>query len=121
MRNSNRGKERATMRRILKPIIAFMLIAVVAAPAWADEYTDAIAAFKKAGESSDFFRTAYGYAIFPTIVKGALIVGGARGEGRVYARGQHVGNSTMTQGSVGLQIGGAGYSEIVFFRDEAAF
>ena len=60
------------MRKVLKPIIAFFLIALVAAPAWADEYTDAIAAFKKAGESSDFFRTAYGYAVFPTIVKGAL-------------------------------------------------
>jgi len=109
------------MRNILKPIIAFFLIALVAAPAWADEYTDAIAAFKNAGQSSDFFRTAYGYAVFPTIVKGALVVGGARGKGRVYARGQYVGNSTMTQASVGLQIGGAGYSEIVFFRDEPAF
>ena len=109
------------MRKHMKPIIAFILVALVAAPAWADEYTDAIAAFKKASQSSDFFRTAYGYAVFPTIVKGALIVGGARGEGLVYARGQHVGNSTMTQASVGLQVGGAGYSEIIFFRDEAAF
>ena len=109
------------MRKHLKPIIAFILVALVAAPAWADEYADAIAAFKKAGQSSDFFRTAYGYAVFPTIVKGALIVGGARGQGRVYARGQHVGDSTMTQASVGLQIGGAGYSEVIFFRDEAAF
>jgi len=109
------------MRRYLKPLIAFLLVGLVALPAWADEYSDAIAAFKNAGQSSDFLKTAYGYAVFPTIVKGALIVGGARGEGRVYAKGQHVGNSTMTQGSVGLQIGGAGYSEIVFFRDEAAF
>src|SRR5215472_738268 len=112
---------REPMRKHLKPIIAFILVALVAAPAWADEYADAIAAFKKAGQSSDFFRTAYGYAVFPTIVKGALIVGGARGEGRVYNRGQHVGNTDMTQASVGLQIGGQGYSEIIFFQDERAF
>ena len=54
-------------------------------------------------------------------MKGAIIVGGAHGDGRVYARGKHVGDSSMTQGTLGLQIGGEGYSEIVFFQDERAF
>jgi lipid-binding SYLF domain-containing protein len=102
-------------------IIVFAFVALAGAPAWADEYADTVAVFKNAGESGGFFKTAYGYAVFPTIVKGAFIVGGAHGDGRVYARGQHVGDSSMTQASVGLQIGGEGYSEIVFFQEERAF
>jgi lipid-binding SYLF domain-containing protein len=102
-------------------IIAFVFVALAGSPAQADEYTDTIAIFKNAGESGDYFKTAYGYAVFPTIVKGAFIVGGAHGDGRVYAKGQHVGDSSMTQATVGLQIGGEGYSEIVFFQDERAF
>ena len=50
-----------------------------------------------------------------------FIVGRAHGSGRLYAKGKYVGNSSMTQATVGLQIGGAGYSEIVFFQDERAF
>jgi lipid-binding SYLF domain-containing protein len=102
-------------------IIALVFLALAGSPARADEYTDTVAVFKNAGESGNYFKTAYGYAVFPTIVKGAFIVGGARGAGRVYAKGLHVGDSTMTQASVGLQIGGEGYSEIVFFQDERAF
>src|SRR5262249_1806507 len=105
----------------LTSIIAFVLVALAVSPAWADEYSDTIAIFKNAGESGKFFQTAYGYAVFPTIMKGAFLVGGAHGTGRVYAKGEHVGNSSMTQATVGLQIGGAGYSEIVFFQDERAF
>jgi lipid-binding SYLF domain-containing protein len=102
-------------------IIAFVLITLAVSPVRADEYSDTIAIFSNAGESSKFFKSAYGYAVFPTIAKGAFIVGGARGDGRVYAKGKHIGDSTLTQATVGLQIGGAGYSEIVFFQDERAF
>ena len=68
-------------------IIALVFVALAASPARADEYTNTIAIFKNAGESGKFFQTAYGYAVFPTIVKGAFIVGGAHGNGRVYAKG----------------------------------
>jgi lipid-binding SYLF domain-containing protein len=105
----------------LTRIFAFVLVTMAISPAWADEYSNTIAIFKNAGESGKYFNNAYGYAVFPTIVKGALIVGGAHGDGRVYAKGRYVGNTSMTQGSVGFQIGGAGFSEIVFFRDERAF
>ena len=105
----------------LTSIIAFVLVTLAVSPARADEYSNTVAIFQNAGESGKFFKTAYGYAVFPTIVKGAFIVGGAHGDGRVYAKGKYVGNSSMTQATVGLQIGGAGYSEIVFFQDERAF
>jgi lipid-binding SYLF domain-containing protein len=77
--------------------------------------------FKNAGQSAAFFSDSYGYAVFPTIGKGGFIVGGAHGDGRVYRQGMHVGDSSMTQVSVGLQAGGQAYSMIVFLQDERAF
>ena len=53
--------------------------------AFADEYDDARKVFTNAGESGAFFGKAYGYALFPTIGKGGVGIGGAYGNGRVYA------------------------------------
>jgi lipid-binding SYLF domain-containing protein len=86
-----------------------------------DEYDDTIKIFRDAGQSGAFFEKSYGYAVFPTIGKGGLIVGGAHGSGRVYEKGNYVGDSSMTQVSVGAQIGGEAYSEIIFFEDKRAF
>ena len=102
-------------------IIAILGFALPAVPAWADSYSDTINVFKKAGESGHFFNTAYGYAVFPTIGKGGVGVGGAYGKGRVYQKGRYVGDTSMTQLSVGFQLGGQAYSQIVFFQDERAF
>ncbi len=63
-----------------------------------------------------FFTSSKGYAVFPTIAKGAFGVGGAYGKGVLYEKGVHVGYCDLTQGSIGLQIGGQGYSEIIFFQ-----
>ena len=68
----------------------------------ADEYDDTIKVFKKAGESGEFFEKSYGYAVFPTIGKGGMGIGGAHGKGRVYGQGKYVGDATMTQLTVGL-------------------
>jgi lipid-binding SYLF domain-containing protein len=92
-----------------------------AAPARADKYSETIELFKEAGESNAFFGKSYGYAVFPTIGKGGLGIGGAYGKGRVYAGGQAVGESSMTQLSVGFQAGGQGYSLIIFFEDKRSF
>jgi lipid-binding SYLF domain-containing protein len=109
------------MLKRLVSIIAFMAIAVPVSSAWADEYQDTINVFKKAGESGTYFGKSYGYAVFPTIGKGGVGVGGAYGKGRVYAKGKHVGDTSMAQVTVGLQLGGQAYSEIIFFEDERAF
>jgi lipid-binding SYLF domain-containing protein len=100
--------------------LAFALLALSFSPARADEYSDTIKVFKDAGESGSLFDTAYGYAVFPTIGKGGFVVGGAYGTGRVYEKGKHIGDSSMTQVSVGLQLGGQAYSEIIFFQDARA-
>lgn len=68
-----------------------------------------------------FFNDAYAYAVFPEITKGAAGVGAANGEGLVYEQGQVVGWSTVTQITVGLQLGGQTFGEIVFFQDRDSF
>jgi lipid-binding SYLF domain-containing protein len=101
-----------------------LLVVLIALPftyAFADEYADAIKIFRNAGESAKFFGNSYGYAVFPTIGKGGIIVGAAHGSGRVYRQGTYVGDTSMTQLSVGAQLGGQAYREIIFFQNKHAF
>jgi len=86
--------------------------------AHASKYSDTIELFKHAGESAEFFNNCYAYAVFPTIGAGGLIVGGARGKGHVYVHDRLVGDTTMTQLSIGFQAGGEAYSEMIFFQDK---
>ena len=67
-----------------------------------------------------FFENAAGYAVFPSVGKGGLIVGGAYGKGLIIVNQQVDGYTTMTQASVGLQVGGQKYSQFIFFRDQVA-
>jgi lipid-binding SYLF domain-containing protein len=99
---------------------AILFFALATGSAWADNYSDTVEVFKKAVPSS-FFEKSYGYAVFPTIGKGGIGVGGAHGKGRVYAKGVHVGDTTMSQLTVGFQLGGQAFSQIIFFEDERAF
>jgi len=108
------------VKRRYSGLMAAMLM-FWAAASWADEYTDTVALFKNAGRSASFFHSCYGYAVFPTVGKGGLVVGAAHGSGRVYAHGRYVGDTTVNQLSVGFQAGGQAYSQIVFFEDKAAF
>lgn len=102
-------------------VLAVLLLTFPFGSAIADKYADTIQIFKDAGESGQYFNNAYGYAVFPTIGKAGLVVGGAAGKGRVYVGGKHVGNSEFGQVTVGFQAGGQAYSMIVFFQDERAF
>lgn len=109
------------MKKTFPVLLALILIAGPFGTAWADPYEETIQVFKNAGESAAFFDTAYGYAVFPTIGKGGIVLGGAGGHGRVYQQGQYVGNSTMGQVTVGFQLGGQAFSMIVFLEDQRAF
>jgi lipid-binding SYLF domain-containing protein len=68
----------------------------------------------------NLFDNSYGYAIFPNVGKGAIGVGGAAGNGIVYEQGQAVGKAKMKQLTVGLQLGGQAYREVIFFENKAA-
>ena len=67
-----------------------------------------------------FFQKSYGYVVFPMIGKGGIGFGIAYGEGKVYKKNSLIGKSTLTQASVGFQLGGQGYSEIIFFKNKKA-
>ena len=108
------------MTRITSLLISALLL-FSAGLAAADQYDDTIDLFKKAGQSASFFGDSYAYAVYPSIGSGAFIVGGARGTGRVYVHDKYVGDTSMTQLSVGLQAGGEGYRQIIFFQDQRAF
>ena len=97
------------------------LALLVAAPARADRYSDAEQLFRNAGESAAYSHKSYGYALFPTIGKAGFGAGVAHGSGRVYAQGTYMGSATMNQVSVGMQLGGQAYSQIIFFEDQRAF
>jgi lipid-binding SYLF domain-containing protein len=84
----------------------------------AGRYHETIALFKNAGESAAFFHKSYAYAVFPTIGSGAIGIGGAHGTGHVYVHDKWVGDVTMNQVSVGFQLGGKAFSQIVFFEDK---
>jgi lipid-binding SYLF domain-containing protein len=100
--------------------LALAALALGSAPAWADEYQNTINIFRKAEESGKFFANSVGYAVFPTIGKAGIGIGGAYGKGRVYRAGKVVGDVSMTQLSFGAQLGAEGFSQIVFFENEAA-
>jgi len=67
-----------------------------------------------------FFDTAAGYAVFPSVGKGAVGVGGAYGRGELYEGGKLAGYCTLTQASIGLALGGQAYTELIFFENQTA-
>ncbi|WP_421977399.1 hypothetical protein [Roseivirga seohaensis] len=81
-----------------------------------------ITQFKKVDNSLEtFFENSFGYAVFPSIGKGGIGIGGAAGKGVVFKQGEMIGGSNMTQITVGFQFGGQEYSEIIFFEDADSF
>ncbi len=104
-----------------KQLILMLAAALLSVNAWADPFAATLERFRAASGTAPFFDEAYGYAIFPHIGKGGFGIGAAHGKGRVYRKGDIVGRTAMTQISVGFQIGGQAFSQIVFFRNEAAY
>jgi len=109
------------MKSTIRTYFILLFLFVPFSNAFADEYKDTIDIFKKAGASNAFFGENYGYAVFPTIGKGGIGIGGAYGSGKVYKDGKYMGNTDMYQLSLGLQLGGQAFSQIIFFQDARAF
>src|SRR5688500_562673 len=113
------------MRRLLSVLMGLAIVSMFGSLAHADddaaECAEAIKLFKDAGESAGYVKNSYGYAVFPTIGKAGLGIGGAHGSGCVYKQGKQVGTAKMNQVSFGWQAGAQGYSLLVFFEDERAF
>jgi lipid-binding SYLF domain-containing protein len=80
-----------------------------------------IAEYRRTDPGLDgFFQRSAGSAVFPGIGKGGYIVGGAHGTGVLFEHGVPTGKVTVNQVSVGAQIGGESFSEVIFFETPAA-
>jgi lipid-binding SYLF domain-containing protein len=83
---------------------------------------EAIEDFKQVDEGiAELFDSAYGYAVLPAIGKGGIGIGGAGGKGTVFKGGEPVADVKMSQVTVGLQLGGQKYAEVIFFENEQAY
>ena len=81
------------------------------------EVEEAIALFKAADpDIQRFFNESAGYAVIPKIFKGAVLLGGAYGKGRLYENGQMTGYCSMSQATLGFSLGGQFFREIIFFH-----
>ena len=118
-----------TNKMKIQLVSAIMIICVFSVSAQTDKEAkleskslEAIEKFKeKNWEMNSIFENSYGYAVFPSIGKGGVVIGGAHGKGILYQNGEAVGDAKMTQVSIGFQWGGQSYSEVIFFEDKAAF
>lgn len=69
----------------------------------------------------DLFKDSYAYVLFPRVKKGGAGIGGAHGKGLVFRDGQKVARSSLSQATIGFQLGGKVFSEVIFFEDAEAF
>jgi lipid-binding SYLF domain-containing protein len=65
-----------------------------------------------------FLEDAYGYAVFPNVGKAALVIGGAYGKGLVFKKGEPIGHATIAQTTIGVQVGGDTFSQIIAFESK---
>ena len=79
---------------------------------------EALREFKDIEDLRIYFERAAGYVVFPKIGKVGLGIGGARGVGEVFRRGKVIGSATVTQLSIGFQLGGQAFSQIIFFQND---
>jgi lipid-binding SYLF domain-containing protein len=114
------------IQRIIVGSIALLLMGIAPsarAGSDADLIRDAeatLASFKRTDPGIDkFVARSAGYAVFPSVGKGGAGIGGAHGTGVVFAHGgKPIGKLTINQVTIGAQLGGQSYSEIIFFETQ---
>jgi lipid-binding SYLF domain-containing protein len=113
------------MKQITRLATFALLVPLISAPLWAADdleslkknTAEALENFKKTDSSLGAqFDKAAGYVVFPRVGKGGFVIGGAHGDGLVYDHGKLVGKASLSQASIGAQIGGQVFREVVFFE-----
>jgi lipid-binding SYLF domain-containing protein len=85
------------------------------------EVKAALAEFERTNPKiKPFLASAHGYAVFPSVGKGAIGIGGAHGSGLVYEKGKLIGSTTLSQITIGFQLGGQAYRELICFQNKGA-
>ena len=83
--------------------------------------SETIETFKSVPVVQPFFDNAFGYAVWARIARGGIGIGGATGRGQLYVDGKVTGFSRLVDVSIGLQLGGQVYRQVVFFEDASAY
>ena len=109
------------MKKLSALLVVALIFGISTFAAAVEDYSSTINLFKDSPVPAKFFKTAYGYAVFPTIGKAGFVVGGSYGVGQVYRGGKATGKSSVIEGSIGFQAGGKAFSEIIFFQDKRAY
>ena len=68
-----------------------------------------------------FLDKAHAYAVFPSVGKAGLVLGGAFGKGEVFKNGKLSGYAGLVQLTIGVQLGGETLVQIVAFENEPTF
>jgi len=107
----------------MKKLVGVVALALAwIAPAQAlDNCAESMKLFGSVEETQPFLSEAYGYAVFPTIGKAGIGLGGGYGQGCVYAQGAETGTVHMGQLSFGFQFGGQAFSQLVVFKNKDAY
>jgi lipid-binding SYLF domain-containing protein len=105
------------------PSIFAMILAIftISSASAAEDYSSTIKVFESSPAVQHYFKDSYGYAVFPTVGKGGLGIGGAYGNGQVYKGGKVTGTSRLAKVTIGFQAGGQAFSQIIFFQDKRAY
>jgi len=119
------------MNKFFALLIAFAMISVSnLALAWEPDSSNKlelsvaqalIKAREKDPAMEQWFESAYAYAVFPKVGKGGIGIGGAHGKGIVIRRDETVATTSLSQVTIGFQLGGQVYSEYILFKDKTAF
>jgi lipid-binding SYLF domain-containing protein len=105
--------------RVLLVLAVFSTLTGTTAQAAAslEKCTNTLGKFRQLGNVPELLAESYGYAVLPTIGKGGIGIGAAGGTGCVFARGKHTGKVSMGQITIGWQLGGQAYSQIILFKN----
>ena len=85
------------------------------------DLSETIEAFKSVPVVQPFFDNSFGYAVWARIARGGIGIGGATGRGQVYVDGEVTGFSRLVDISIGLQLGGQVYRQVVFFENASTY
>lgn len=115
--------------RIILLLLAAAMTGCAVIPERGDTFTEAeLAAAEEAighfvadERLAPFFTQAEFVAVYPAGIRAGLGFGGAVGHGVVFQGESAIGRTSMYQISVGANIGGQFYRQILFFKSEEAF
>lgn len=87
-------------------------------------HADVLAALKqlqqKHPEIKKVLEESAGYAVVPSIGRASLVLGGAYGIGEVFVHDRVIGYAAIVELTIGVQVGGTTFHELVVFHDEGS-